>query len=388
MKCLNPNCNADEIETDDNFCYKCGHWTTNGYKFLKDPENVNNILNGETAKKNNRFSIMLVLVIFLCITFILTGLIRGEDIFKPIYYVKRKIDNYVYGYNTAFIRNDNIYNKKKINSLEEAQEMIKDDLDHQKFKCTYALDTSTLEEEIESSYSIANVSFCDISYSESEKIKEVIDKMYFLFPSIKGALTNISITNAKNNSDFIAYFQPMYQFVNPNEDINNYNKVNKTQILLNSYYFLNEKIMSNPLESVTGKNWYVKDATWESTISHELGHYLTFVIFLRANDLENITFITKENENKINALLKEYETGLFSTDIVKQALDNYNYKYNTNLDLESFALTISKYAGVKNEDGNLIADETIAEAIHDFYLHEDNCSNSSYEIIKIINARL
>ena len=222
--------------------------------------------------------------------------------------------------------------------------MIKDDLDHQKFKCTYALDTSTLEEEIESSYSIANVSFCDISYSESEKIKEVIDKMYFLFPSIKGALTNISITNAKNNSDFIAYFQPMYQFVNPNEDINNYNKVNKTQILLNSYYFLNEKIMSNPLESVTGKNWYVKDATWESTISHELGHSLTFVIFLRANDLENITFITKENENKINALLKEYETGLFSTDIVKQALDNYNYKYNTNLDLESFALTISKYA--------------------------------------------
>ena len=34
------------------------------------------------------------------------------------------------------------------------------------------------------------------------------------------------------NSEYIARFQPMYQFVNINEDINNYNKVNKTQIFI------------------------------------------------------------------------------------------------------------------------------------------------------------
>ena len=388
MKCLNQNCNAEEIEEDDNFCYKCGHWTAKGYSFLKKPENVQIILNGDGTKKDNRFSLMVALASLALIAFTLLGLFRGEDLFKPLYYVKRKVDNYIYGYNTAIIKTDNIYNKKSVNSLEEANQMIENDLDNQNFKCSYALDTFRLETDIESAYSIPNVSLCDISYNEAEKIKDVIDKMYALFPNMKGVLTNISITNAKTKSEYIAYFQPMFQFVNPNEDINSYNKVNKTQILLNSYYFLNEHVMSKPVASVVGENWYVKDATWESTIAHELGHYITFVIFLRENGLENITFVTKDNESKINELLKIYESGEFSTNIVQQALNNYNNKYNTSLDLDTFTLTISKYAGVKNNSNVLIADETIAEAIHDFYLHGENLSKSSYEIVKIIRARL
>ncbi len=387
MKCLNQDCNAEEIEEDDNFCYKCGHWTARGYSFLKKPENVQGIINGSGAKKDDRFSTMIVLSSLTFIAFTLIGLFRGEDLFKPLYFVKRKLDNYVYGYNTAIIKTDNIYNKKNINNLKEANQIIKEDLDHQNFKCSHVLDTFRLETDIENAYSIPNVSFCDISYSEAEKIKNVIDKMYSLFPNMKGALTNISITNAKTKSEYIAYFQPMFQFVNPNENINSYNKVNKTQILLNSYYFLNEEVMSNPLEKVVGENWYVKDATWESTISHELGHYITFVIFLRENGLENITLVTKDNENKINELLKIYESGEFSTNIVNQALKNYNNKYKSNLDLDTFASTISKYAKVKNNNV-LNADETIAEAIHDFYLHGNNCCKSSYEIVNIIKSRL
>ena len=68
MKCLNQNCDAEEIEKDDNFCYKCGHWTARGYSFLKEPENVQGILNGAGAKKNGRFSIMIMVVL---ITFII-----------------------------------------------------------------------------------------------------------------------------------------------------------------------------------------------------------------------------------------------------------------------------------------------------------------------------
>ena len=73
--------------------------------------------------------------------------------------------------------------------------------------------------------------------------------------------------------------------------------------------------------------------------------------------------------------------------IINQALENFNNKYNMNLDIDSFAQTISKYASVK-KNGKLIADETIAEAIHDYYLHGDNCSRSSYEIVNIIKLRL
>ena len=31
MKCLNQYCDAEDIENDDNFCYKCGNWTSKGF---------------------------------------------------------------------------------------------------------------------------------------------------------------------------------------------------------------------------------------------------------------------------------------------------------------------------------------------------------------------
>ena len=145
-------------------------------------------------------------------------------------------------------------------------------------------------EELEEKYSIVSVDFCDISYDEAIKIKNVIEKSYSLFSNIEGGLTNITIANANTKSDYIAYFQPMYQFVNSNEDINQYSKVNKTQILLNSYYFLNDKILENNIDDVVGQGWYVNDATWESTIAHEIGHYITFKLFLKENNLDNIIF--------------------------------------------------------------------------------------------------
>ena len=146
--------------------------------------------------------------------------------------------------------------------------------------------------------------------------------------------------------------------------------------------------MNNPVSSVVGEDWYVKDATWESTIAHELGHYISFTAFLRQNGLSNITFVTADNEQTINNAMSQFDSGAFSMTIGNQALNNYNSRYNTNLDVNSFALTISKYAGAKNKNGNLIADETIAEAIHDYYLHGYNCSKSSYEIVSIIRSKL
>ena len=388
MKCLNQYCDAEEIENDDHFCYKCGHWTAKGYSFLRNKENVNTIMNGDAAKKDDNFSVMLGIASITFIAFFIMCIFRGNDLFKPFFYLKRQADSYIYGYNTSIIKTENIYNKEAINSLDEAKEFIKKDLDSQSWKCSHELETLQYQNSIESDNSIPVVSFCDISYEEAEKITNVINKMYSLFPKMKGALTNISITNATTNSEYIARFQPMYQFVNPNEDINSYNKVNKTQILLNSYYFLNKEIMNNPVSSVVGEDWYVKDATWESTIAHELGHYISFVVLIRENGLENITFVTYENENEINDVLNKFESGEFSKSILNQALNNYNSKYNTNLDLISFALTISKYAGAKDKYGNLIADETIAEAIHDYYLHGYACSRSSYEIVNIIKSRL
>lgn len=386
MKCLNQYCDAENIEEDDNFCYKCGHWTAKGFSFIKKDENIKQVMNGEAAKKDNNFSTMLSLASLAIIGFFIMSLIRGNDLYKPFFYLKRQADSYIYGYHTSIIKTDNIYNDKVINNYEEAIKLIKDDLKTQHWKCSRKTEQSMYQRDLESITGIPVVSFCDVSDNETQKLTEVIKKMYLLFPNITGALTNISITNATTNSEYIARFQPMFQFVNTNNDINNYNKVNKTQILLNSYYFLNDNILINPISNLVGEDWYVKDATWESTIAHELGHYITFVTFLRKNGLDNITFVTVENEEKINEIMKKFDNGDFTMAILNKALNNYNNKYSTNMDINTFALTISKYAGTKDKNGNLIAAETIAEAIHDYYLHGNNCLKSSYEIVNVIKA--
>lgn len=388
MKCLNQYCDAEDIENDDNFCYKCGHWTSKGFSFIKKEENVIQIMKGDAAKKDNNFSVMLGIASLAFIGFFVMNLVRGNDLYKPIFYLKRQADSYIYGYHTSIIKTNNTYKDIIVNNYDDAIKLIKDDLNKQQWKCGHEIETFKYQSDVEDIAAIPVVSFCDVSDNEAQKLTEVIKKMYSLFPNMSGALTNISITNATTNSEYIARFQPMFQFVNTNNDINSYNKVNKTQILLNSYYFLNDDIMSNSVSSVVGEDWYVKDATWESTIAHELGHYVSFAAFLRQNGLNNITFVTAENEEKINNVMNKFDSGDFSMSILNQALNNYNSKYNTNLDVNSFALTISKYAGAKDKKGNLIADETIAEAIHDYYLHGYNCSKSSYEIVSIIKQKL
>ena len=388
MKCLNQKCDAEEIEKDDNFCYKCGQWTAKGYSFLNDRENVEKIISGPTVKQGGNLFILGSLLVISCFIFTVMIVIRGEDLFKPFYYLKKQAFNYIYGYNTSLMKTDNKYSKKNINNYGEAIEIIKKDFSQQDIYCFNDIDVRSIASKIEDNYLIPSVSFCDMSIEETNKVKSVIDKMYLLFPNIKGALTNITITNASTKSEYIARFQPMYQFVNINENINSYNKVNKTQILINSYYFLNEDIMNNSVESVVGKNWYVEDANWESTIAHEYGHYISFVSLLRKYGIENITLVTKDNKDIIDTILDEFNSGRYSTSLLEESLNKYNNKYKSNISLKDYACSISKYACVEDKNNNLIADETIAEAIHDYYLHGNNMKSESKEIIEVIKSKL
>lgn len=385
MKCI--YCNV-EIESDDNFCWKCGHWTAKGYSFLKNEENIKMIMNGDAVKQDERFSILMSLLGIGFILFTAMMLIRGNDLFKPFIYLKKQATNYIYGYNTSIIKTDNKYSNETINTYDDAIELIKKDFDEQSWLCENDIEISKVEYELQENFSIPSVSFCDAPYDVTLKLKDVISKMYGLFPNIQGSLTNITITNASSSSEYIAYFQPLYQFVNINEDINLLNKVNKTQILLNSYYFLNKEMLESNLETIVGENWYVNDATWESTIAHEWGHYISFVILLKENGLSNITFETSTNQTQIQNIIEIFNNGTHSNQLVNESLLNFNSKYNLNYDIDTFASTISKYASTKDKKGNIIADETIAEAIHDYYLHGNNMKASSREIVNVIKNRL
>ena len=154
MKCMNQNCDANTIETDDNFCYKCGHWTAKGYSFIKNEDNVKMILNGDAVRQDTRFTLLVGISCLGFLLFSLLLILRGGDIFRPMYFIKRKVDSYFYGYNTAIIKTDNIYNNKIVNSLEEAQELIDRDLGGQNYKCSNGLENLMISNDLEYNYDI------------------------------------------------------------------------------------------------------------------------------------------------------------------------------------------------------------------------------------------
>lgn len=129
----------------------------------------------------------------------------------------------MYGYNTSVINSQNIYSNKNVSTIDEAYSLIKSDFTRQYWKCYSNTKLVSLENELMGKYDVPSITFCDISYDVSVKISYVIDKIYEYFPNIKGYLTNISIINSIDNSEFIAYFQPMYQFVNSYNDKSEFN---------------------------------------------------------------------------------------------------------------------------------------------------------------------
>ena len=61
------------------------------------------------------------------------------------------------------------------------------------------------------------------------------------------------------------------------------------------------------------------------------------------------------------------------------------YKKTGVLDIEYSDQILGK---VFDSYGNIIYDEVIAEAVHDYYLHDSNMKKASYEIIKILKEKL
>lgn len=371
-----------EIENDDNFCPKCGHWTAKGYYLLK--KNNGDMTKGKIVREQNRRAYLFELMFLFVILIIGICLYRGKEILSPFIYIRREITNYQYGYNTTILKTNNQYFNENIIDIKTATSKIKSDFEKQNWKCKNNFEIGKIEKELQENNNIISVSFCDLNIEEAQKISTIINYVHQLFPNAKGYLTNISITNDNNKNSYVAFFQPIYQFVNSSNNIDEYNKVNKTQILLNSYYFLNEDI----LKSSVKKDWYVKDANWESLIAHELGHYINFVTLLKTKKIDNVILVTKENENNINDIIEIVNNQSYSKQLVNEALDNYNEKYHTNLNIDEFTLLISKYANQKNKKDEYIYDEIIAESVHDYYLHRDLSSKASLEIIDILKLKL
>ena len=59
-------------------------------------------------------------------------------------------------------------------------------------------------------------------------------------------------------------------------------------------------------------------------------------------------------------------------------------KTGTRWTLDEFRASISQYAVAKDNTGNYIWDETIAESLHDVYLNGDNAAPASKEVVAVL----
>ena len=155
----------------------------------------------------------------------------------------------------------------------------------------------------------------------------------------------------------------------------------KSQILLNSRYYLNEDYAKKVINQEIDSGNFLSNTTLQSLLAHEYAHVLTYVLALKYYESVNPLFLTKENYKNYNNAINNYKNDNFSKIIFKEAYKNYN----TTESEDDFQKAISLYANKKDALGNVLYNETIAEAFHDYFLHGKQASKESLEIMKVLN---
>jgi len=74
--------------------------------------------------------------------------------------------------------------------------------------------------------------------------------------------------------------------------------------------------------------------------------------------------------------------------MIKEAYENCKKDTNTTLEFDEWRATISSYAVAKDNNGDYIYDETIAEGFHDVYLNGDNAKEASKYVVNVLKERL
>ncbi len=289
-------------------------------------------------------------------------------------------------YQTAIIT-DNTYSGIKISNNSDAYKLIEKDSVSQKDKCPAEI--KKVEDEIIEKYNITAVNLCEMNVEFAKELENVFEVIYRNYPSARGYITNLTLknTNVLSEGGVIAAFMPVFNFATSDSD-SSYPWVIKTQVLLSSSFFLNQSKLEASAKEGSSSGHFPPNSTIYSPVAHELGHYLSFLAMMRYYKMNSILII---NNNSIDTLYKlqvDFSEGNYSLSMINEAYENYKRDTNTTMSLDEWRGTISKYALAKDNSGEYIYDETIAEAFHDVYLNSDNAKDASKYIVKVLKEKL
>ena len=221
----------------------------------------------------------------------------------------------------------------------------------------------------------------------AREIGYVIKTIYDEYPSARGFITNLSLANVSMSDGYIAAFMPVFNFAT-SDTSSTYPWIIKTQVLLNTSYFLNKERLEASVTDGSNVGHFPPNATLYSPVAHEFGHYLSFLALMKNHRLNSILLVDSKNVNDFYEVYSDFGEGNFSLQMINEAYENYKNDTNTTLTLDEWRGTISKYALAKDNKGNYIWDETIAEAFHDVYLNKDSAKDASKYVVKVLKSKL
>ena len=292
------------------------------------------------------------------------------------------------GQKRTAIVDDNVYYNKSIGGITDAKKLVVDDSVNQKNSCPS--DIVALENEMINKYNIMAVNLCEMDYEFAKGLdEEVFAKLYSEYPEARQFLTNLSLSNLNEKMDdrMIAAFMPVFVFA-LSDSADSYPAVIKTQVLLMGRYFLDKDYLERSIRTSIETHHFPPNSNIYAPVAHELGHYISFIALLKHYNVSSIFILNASNEDKLIKIMEDFNKGSYSLDIITEAYNRYKKEKGTDLSFDGWRGTISGYALAKDDKGEYIYDETIAESFHDVFVNGDNACDASKYVIKVLKERL
>jgi hypothetical protein len=115
---------------------------------------------------------------------------------------------------------------------------------------------------------------------------------------------------------------------------------------------------------------------------------LSFIAGLKKYGKDSVLLIDEYSTEQLYEVSEDYAEGDYSLEMIKEAHKKYCQDTNTNIPIDEWRAKISDYAVAKDNNGDYIYDETIAEAFHDVYLNGDNANDVSKYVVSVLKSKL